>query len=106
MQTLVIGGPKHGELVDWPTKNGYWVIPGLESSKIHADETLSAIVRMHKHHYRLETIGFFGFKGSIWLSEEHSYAITQKEMGKLLLPEILSYKGAMVFNYSGVFNEH
>lgn len=91
--TLVIGGPKHGELVNWRMEHpgAYWAVPVINEF----DRNLMA-----RHMYRSTMISLLGFKIFIWVSEYISYADEQEELAKLLIPEILSYKGARILDYA------
>lgn len=95
--TLVIGGPKHGELVNWPAR-----YPG--------DYYMVAVVGYHpltdanvtQKYYRYEQILFFDFKCDLWVYEDISLSLDRdsEKFLKLLIPEILSLKGAHMLESS------
>lgn len=88
--TISIGGPKHGELVNWPMEypGAYWILPVLNAPLFG------------KHYYRAEMINLFGQKIYIWVSEDISHGQKEEKLAELLLPEILSYKGARILDYA------
>lgn len=88
--TLAIGGPKHGELVSWPMEypGCTWIVP-IPNARL-----------FDKHYYRAEVINLFNQKIFIWAHEDISHAAKEEKLAELLLPEMLSYKGARVLDYA------
>src|SRR5688500_11440958 len=101
--TLVIGGSQHGQIVDWPIKHGglsIWQIPVLSKDSIvkpyeDPSPTSDDIITMDI--YKLERLNLFGIKVEVWVYDKISTHRDSKKFVDLLLPEILSYKGARMF---------
>jgi len=84
---LVIGGPKHGEMVDWPTHHGYYniAVPSINIDPLGPS--------YRTEYYRLQKIGMFNYLCPIWV-HEHISIFDENILAEKLLPEILSFKGA------------
>lgn len=103
--TLVIGGSKHGELVDWPTDRRMWAIPIIDHPQIALQHVEPDIVgpTVRTEYYIAEKLMLFEYPVWVWRHDGSVKPwIDPREFARLLLPEILSYKGARMFQDSGV----
>ena len=88
---LVIGGPKHGELVDWPMINkwDHWAVPNNEFNPLSEGPQVT--------YYAAMPVELFGRECVIWLHEYYSVIDPEKWVNKFAA-EVLSYKGGVVWN--------
>lgn len=95
MATLVIGGPNHGEIVDWPVRNQHYAVLEYSHSALTGTGTRTT-------YYHAERIDIMHYLCTIWVHENISRK--SEQIIKLLLIEMLSYKGGIVLD-SGGFND-
>ena len=103
--TIAIGGPEHGKIVDWPLAKRHWAIAEVTTSGIAQEPVLLDKTFVKQHYYIAEKLDLFGFSVWVWCHEGTVKPwIDPHAFAKLLLPEILSYKGARMFDDSGASN--
>jgi hypothetical protein len=101
--TIAIGGPEHGKIVDWPLAKHHWVVAEITTPRIAQEPAPLDKTFVKQHYYIAEKLGLFGFNVWVWRHESTvSPWIDPHAFAKLLLPEILSYKGARMLADSGV----
>ena len=59
---LILGGPKHGEVLDWPAENPYLVVPILKPMQVHTvlkeiDENRPIDVETFHYHAEIVRVG-------------------------------------------------
>jgi hypothetical protein len=86
---LVIGGPKHGELVDWPIRHHHYAVPVNEYNPL-TETTIQT------RYYRVARFEMFDRPIEFWLYERLNL-FKPEEWIDLFLKEILSYKGGHLF---------
>ena len=88
---LVIGGPKHGELVNWPMKHklDHWAVPNHTFNPLSEGPQVTYYIAM--------PVELFGRECAIWLHERYSPIDPEKWADKFAA-EILSYKGGVVWD--------
>lgn len=87
--TLVIGGPKHGEMVNWPNKNGHGNYAVMDPSR----RSILNDYAESPSFYELRRIHFFNYVCDIWVHETIG-PFDHEKFADMLVPEILSLKGA------------
>lgn len=92
--TLAIGGPKHGEIVDWPVDKPYYAVATMAPTSIFDAGELGP--RTRTTYYHRVNLALFGYVCPIWLHEGEK--LTNPDTVDRLLMEILSFKGANVIN--------
>ena len=89
-KTLAIGGPNHGELVEWPIDKWHIAVAVPEFNL--ATGGVGRAVYYNRH-----DLIFFGYRCPVWVFETMSNPDSQKFVDNFL-PEILSYKGAFLID--------
>lgn len=85
--TLVIGGPEHGKMVDWPLTSNHYAVAVNEYN-------LLTETTYQTRYYSRYNLVLFNYVCPVWFFER----LNPENSRDLLLNEILSLKGAHLIN--------